>query len=85
MTGQAGSASSSIKTRLPGTPGDITAYQADPDPAHVRAKDMQVDKLFRARCHSPGCDWTDTEYAAFADANAERQAHLNHHILGAPQ
>jgi hypothetical protein len=55
----------------------IRAASAEP----VRGRDVQVDKLFRARCHRPGCGWTGTEHAAFQDADAERQAHLNQHIL----
>jgi hypothetical protein len=85
MNGQAESAPSFVKAPALAPPDNIAAHRTDPDPAPVRAKDVQVDKLFRAGCHRPGCGWTGTEYAAFADANAERQAHLNHHILGAPQ
>ncbi len=47
----------------------------------VRAKDVQVRKLFRAECSRPGCGWTGGEHATFQDANAERLAHLNRHIL----
>jgi len=47
----------------------------------VRARDVQVDKLFRARCHRPGCGWTGGEHATFADASAERPGHLERHSL----
>ncbi len=49
--------------------------------AAVRARDVQVDKLFRARCRRPGCGWAGAEHATYAAANAERQAHLNAHTL----
>ena len=57
------------------------AERASASPEPVRGRDVQVDKLFRARCHRPGCGWAGGEHAAFQDANAERQAHLNQHIL----
>ncbi len=47
----------------------------------IRGKDVTVDKLFRARCHLPGCGWMGAEHATFADANAERQAHITGHRL----
>jgi hypothetical protein len=50
-------------------------------PEPVRARDVQIDKLFRARCHRPGCGWTGAEHATYADANAERQGHLRRHSL----
>lgn len=33
--------------------------------------------------HRPGCGWTGREHAAYQAANAERQDHLNQHILAA--
>lgn len=51
----------------------------------VRAKSVSVEKLFRARCHVPGCGWAGAEHATYQDANDERLAHLNWHSLGAPQ
>jgi hypothetical protein len=49
----------------------------------VRAKDVQVDKLFRARCNIPGCGWsTVIPYKTYQEANAQRLVHLNAHILG---
>jgi hypothetical protein len=45
----------------------------------ARARDVQVDKLFRARCRRPGCGRAGGEHATYQDANAERQAHLNTH------
>ena len=47
----------------------------------ISAKSVSVDKLFRARCHVPGCGWTGCEHATYQDANTERLAHLNQHIL----
>ncbi len=47
----------------------------------VSAKSVSVEKLFRARCHLPGCGWTGGEHATYQDANTDRQAHLNQHIL----
>jgi hypothetical protein len=47
----------------------------------VRARDVQVDKLFRARCRRDGCGWTGGEHAAYQEANAEREAHLKQHTL----
>lgn len=51
-------------------------------PEPVRAKDVTVGKIFRAACHRDGCGWAGAEHPAFAAASAERQAHLNWHILG---
>jgi len=42
----------------------------------VRARDVQVDKLFRARCRRDDCGWTGGENATYQDANAERETHL---------
>lgn len=47
----------------------------------VRARDAQVDKLYRARCNRPGCGWLGDEHATYAGANAERQGHLRKHSL----
>jgi hypothetical protein len=47
----------------------------------VRARDVQVDKLFRARCRRDGCGWTGGEHATYQEANAEREAHLKQHTL----
>lgn len=47
----------------------------------VRGRDVTVDKLWRASCHRPGCDWVGAEHATYQDANAERLIHLNQHIL----
>jgi len=47
----------------------------------VRARDVQVDKLFRARCRRDGCGWTGGEHATYQDANAERETHLKQHTL----
>lgn len=58
---------------------DLSADNAGP----VRAKDATVRKLFRPECHRPGCDWAGGEHSTFADANAERQSHLNQHIQAA--
>ena len=52
-------------------------------PGPVRGRDVQIDKLYRARCHRPGCGWTGAEHAAYQDASAERQAHLSQHLLAA--
>lgn len=43
----------------------------------IRANAVQVDKLFRARCHL--CDWIGNEHETFQDANSERHDHLNEH------
>jgi len=51
--------------------------------APPRAKDASVEKIFRARCHLPGCEaWRGDEHADFQGANADRQAHLTWHALG---
>jgi hypothetical protein len=47
--------------------------------APVRAKDVTVDHLYRARCHRPGCTWAGREYPTYQDANGERLAHLAWH------
>ena len=52
---------------------------ASPEP--VRAKDVAVVKLFRARRARDGCGWRGADHATYQDANAERLAHLNRHIL----
>jgi hypothetical protein len=49
----------------------------------IRANSVQVDKLFRARCHLHPCGWMGAEHQTFAGANAERQAHITHHRLAA--
>jgi hypothetical protein len=54
---------------------------ADP----VRGKDVTVGKLFRARCHRPGCCWAGGDHLSYQDANTERLAHLNQHILAGGQ
>jgi len=54
--------------------------------APPRAKDVSVEKIFRARCHLPGCEaWRGGEYPDFQGANADRQAHLTWHVLGSAQ
>jgi hypothetical protein len=51
-----------------------------------RAKDVSVEKIFRARCHLSGCEaWRGDEYPDFQGANADRQAHLTWHVLGSAQ
>ena len=55
---------------------------AEIDPEPVRARDVRVDKLYRARCLRHPCGWMGGEHAAYQDANDERLAHLNQHILG---
>lgn len=52
---------------------------ANGDP--VRGRDVQIDKLYHARCHRSGCGWTGGEYANYQDASAERHAHRSQHIL----
>ena len=47
----------------------------------VHAKDVTVDKLYRARCHLHPCGWMGTERGTFAAANAEREAHITIHRL----
>jgi hypothetical protein len=54
---------------------------ANADP--VRGRDVQIDKLYRARCHRAGCGWTGADHATYQDASAERHAHLNQHIAAA--
>jgi hypothetical protein len=54
---------------------------ASTDP--VRGRDVQIDKLYRARCHRCGCGWTGGEHANYQDASAERHTHLRQHILAA--
>ncbi len=67
---------------MTGDAGLLRAAQDDPGSREpVRARDVQVDKLYRARCHRPGCGWTGGEHATFQDANADRLAHLNRHTL----
>lgn len=51
------------------------------DAGQARARDVTVSKLFRARCHRPGCGWASGEHATYQDANDERLAHLNRHIV----
>jgi hypothetical protein len=46
----------------------------------VRARDVRVDKLYRARCRR--CDWMGDGHVAYQEANDERLANLNQHILG---
>jgi len=53
--------------------------------AEIRANAVSVDKVFRARCHLPGCGWAGAEHATYQDANAERQGHLTWHRLAAAQ
>lgn len=48
----------------------------------IRAKDVQVDKVFRARCHLG--PWKGAEHPDYQGANAERQAHLDAHASGQP-
>jgi len=47
--------------------------------APVRAKDVTVDNLCRARCQRPGCGWASREYHTYQEANDERLAHLGWH------
>jgi len=47
----------------------------------VRAKDVTVEKVFRARCHLPGCGWTGPDRAAFAEAGDDRSGHLTWHRM----
>lgn len=49
------------------------------EPAPVTAKDVQVTKLWQARCRVHACGWDGELLPTFAGANAERQAHLDHH------
>ena len=50
-------------------------------PEPVRAKDVAVAGLFRACCARDGCGWRGADHATYQDANPERLAHLNQHIL----
>ncbi len=59
--------------------GAVERNLASPTP--VRAKDVAVVKLFRASCLRDGCGWRGADHGTYQDANAERQAHLNQHIL----
>jgi hypothetical protein len=45
----------------------------------VRANAVEVLKLFNARCRLDGCGWHGTLQPTYADANAERLAHLDEH------
>jgi hypothetical protein len=45
----------------------------------VRAKDVQVAKLFQAQCLRPGCEWKGDLWHLFAEAGDERQDHLDEH------
>ena len=61
--------------------GDLDLEPDDaPTPEPVRARDVRVDKLHRARCLR--CDWIGGEHAAYQEANDERLAHLDQHTLG---
>ena len=51
--------------------------------AEIRAKDVTVEKLFRACCHIDGCTWLGASYFTFACASAERLAHITRHRLAA--
>jgi hypothetical protein len=56
---------------------------ADP----VRAKDVTVRKIWRAECHRPECTAVAQGFrdrASWADAAADRHAHLNWHALNQP-
>lgn len=55
---------------------------ASTDP--VRGRNVQVDKLYRARCRRSGCGWTGGKHAIYQDGGAGRHTHLNQHILAAP-
>lgn len=46
----------------------------------LRANDVEVITVRRARCRIPGCDWEGPDRAGgYSDANADRQAHLDWH------
>lgn len=50
----------------------------------MAAKDVVVMTIRRAECRAPGCTWRGGEWPGYQEANAERLAHLNWHILGQP-
>lgn len=56
------------------------------------AKSVVIDKIFRAHCNIPGCvwkirspGWRPGEYATHAEANADRQKHIDWHNQQARQ
>lgn len=48
----------------------------------VRAKDVQIIKLFQAVCHRTGCAWASGITTTWADASADRERHLQQHREG---
>lgn len=51
--------------------------------AEVRAKDVQIYKIWQARCQITGCDWVSELYGEYQLANADRIAHLEEHRAAA--
>jgi hypothetical protein len=45
----------------------------------LRANDVQVDTICRARCRIPGCGWKGPDRDTYNEANDDRQAHLTWH------
>lgn len=50
----------------------------------VRANDVEVDIIRRARCRIDGCGWTGEDRPTYQAANDDRQKHLTWHRLGQP-
>jgi hypothetical protein len=45
----------------------------------LRANDVQVDTIRRARCRIPGCGWKGPDRDTYVEANIDRQARLTSH------
>jgi hypothetical protein len=45
----------------------------------LRANDVQVDTIRRARCRIPGCGWKGPGRDTYVEANIDREAHLTWH------
>jgi hypothetical protein len=50
----------------------------------LRANDVEVETVRRARCKIPDCGWKGGEHQLYPGANADRQGHLDWHRNGEP-
>jgi hypothetical protein len=50
----------------------------------LRANDVEVEVIRRARCKLPDCGWKGGEHKLYPEANADRQAHMTWHRNGEP-